>query len=161
MTAVFLSFSCRVLQVPGPFLVGTGSLANFYMSSWKGLLADFLLWMNEYNKHKELLSVGQTPSSILIGVVHWRLTNLWRDSFTPVTNYVSDGGNSAGTRSLHLWDTETYNLVRSSYWCRILHVSPTTCHDSFYDCTPFVSGREHSARNQVPTFVRIFKTHRT
>ena len=40
-----------------------------------------------------------------------------------------------GTRSLNLWDTETYNLVRSSYWCRILHFSPTTRHDSFYDCT--------------------------
>ena len=25
-----------------------------------------------------------------------------------------------GTRSLHLWDTETYNLIRSFYWCRTL-----------------------------------------
>ena len=156
LTAVFSFFSRRCLA--GTRSVAYGNqvpckiLYEFLkrLTSWLPSLDEWIKYgvCHAKNiKHKELLSVGQTPSSILIGVVHWRLTNLRLHSFTAVTNYVSDGGNSAGTRSLHLWDTETYNLIRASYWCRILHFSPTTWHDSFYDCTPFVSGREHSARN--------------
>ena len=34
-----------------------------------------------------------------------------------------------------------------------LHFLPTTWHDSFYDCTPFVSGREHSARTRSPHLI--------
>ena len=101
LVVLFTSLSCRY-QVPHK--CGNQvpcKLLYEFLKRLVGWLPSFDEWI-QYGfcqaksiEHKELLSVGQTPSSILIGVVQWRLTNLWRDSFTAVTNYVSDGGNSA------------------------------------------------------------------
>ena len=136
LTAVFLSFSRRSLAGTRSLAWGgTRSLANFFVSCWKVQPLPF--WLVQY--------AGASPTTDRTALQLY--TILYQMERT-----------LPGTRSLHLWDTETYNVVSSSYWCRTLHFSPTTWHDNFYDCTPFVSGWENSARDQVPAFVRIIKT---
>ena len=138
--AVFLQLSFRafhviVLRGPGPLLARNRSLANFFASCWKVQPLPF--WLVQY--------AGASPTTD-------------RTTLQLYTILYQIDRTLPRTRSLHLWDTEIYNLVRSSYWCRTLHFSPTTWHESFYDCTPFVSKWENSARDQVPALVRIIRT---
>ena len=137
LTAVFSSFSCHIL-------------------AWTRSLS-----CEDQVPCKLLCELLKSPtSSIMICSVCWRLTYHWQGSFTVVHHFVSDGENSAWDQVpvfVRYWHIQS---LRSSYWFRTLHFSPTTWHDNFYNYTPFVSGWENSSRDQVPTFVRIIKTPR-
>ena len=103
-------------------LVETRSLENFFMNSWKAcLLTFFFKWMNlmvffmlNHIKHKEILSVGQTPPSILNGVVRWHLTNLWQTTLQLYAIIDLDEWTKTWPKSLHLWGSSKhleYNIV--------------------------------------------------